>query len=365
MTLKRLLEDRLPQGVSLQLHYLKGKAAPRTPSKKKLKQLIPETHFLAVYEADLLILALDVLVYKSADLTTLYVSKADSTGCHSRQVSLALLIECFLEQLLEQQIGQVRLTLFARAQPQYIFPSSSQNAGKHQLDDRALVQWWIGILERLRRRLKNGSGYLMVPGAESKSVERTYLNTLPVGAWKASYNGSSKTLAKDVLLNFPDDPKGRFLDQLASDKALDTTTLGEFWELMAHRQEMSSGRSIGFIELHLEVHALEQEVAAAEHDYIEVLDKKLGVLRDELEAHTYASREETFRASRHWRTVISSPAGATANPSSVFGQCQSKVGTADKEQADCAPLNGSKKRHAEITQPNVLVPRKKKACQKT
>ncbi|GJC93019.1 H3 K56 histone acetylation protein KAT11 [Colletotrichum higginsianum] len=64
--------------------------------------------------------------------------------------------------------------------------------------------------------------------------------------------------ARCLIPRFPDDPKSRFRDELDEEtgksKQLKTTgqwksvkSLDTFWEMMAYRQECSSGRLTGFI----------------------------------------------------------------------------------------------------------------------
>ncbi|ORY78991.1 histone acetylation protein-domain-containing protein [Protomyces lactucae-debilis] len=356
--LKVLLEAQLPQGIEVAFHYLKGALPPRTPSKKKLKQPLPETQFLTVYEADLLILALEVLVYKAENLTTVYISKADSTGCHSKGVSLSTLALCFLKQLLAQQIGKVRLVLFARSQPQYLFPGSSENEGKHLLGDRELVHWWVGILERLRGISKDATACIIVPGSDDQEVERTYLAGYKAG-WRVGFTDSPQALAKDVLLRFPDDPKARFLDQLSLDKAIDTTSLAQFWELMAYRQEMSSGRSVAFLQLDT-VSEYPADTNVPSWDFLDLSDKKLAMLRDELGAQTFTSREETLLASERWLRLVPASTDGDAKPVCVFGRATLKtVAKADGKTINASKTSEMHKRPASDTQPNILVPRKR------
>jgi len=96
-----------------------------------------------------------------------------------------------------------------------------------------------------------GQGRVYIPGVDKYKIKSYYPEQ---GDWENAAPGVSdglgmEVLARDVIPMFPDDPKARFLDDLKTDGQLATTTLSQFWELMEHRQECSSGRLVGFISL--------------------------------------------------------------------------------------------------------------------
>ena len=110
-----------------------------------------ENHFLTVStdennnETEVIVFGIEALVYTTSHLTTIFVSKADSTGYLHVPTLLKRISTTFLEYLADtRQRPGVRLvlSLFARAQNQYLFPGSVLNTDKHVLDDRALVKWW-------------------------------------------------------------------------------------------------------------------------------------------------------------------------------------------------------------------------------
>jgi regulator of Ty1 transposition protein 109 len=195
------------------------------------------------------------------------------------------------------------VSLFARAQDQYLFPASIDNKNKHVLDDRGLVKWWCRVLdpiiwqyraederkpfaERLASSAAcNGSarspqatakGYLVIPGFEPYDTLR-YLPPPPVANAPRRWATTHPLLGiaphpaappRCLVPHFPDDPKARFLDELDEelpDRGTDAMvadggtpsrssgiwksvkTLDQFWEFMAFRQECSSGRIVGFI----------------------------------------------------------------------------------------------------------------------
>ncbi|KLJ08258.1 hypothetical protein EMPG_16316 [Blastomyces silverae] len=252
---------------------------------------------------ELFIFAIEILVFTTANLTTVFVSKADSTGylyrlklpptakSLMRSISTAVLSH-FVSALQRPGIRLV-LSLFARAQNQYLFPGSVENPGKHILDDRGLVKWWCRVVDPILRRhapetkvdvnghiaeeeknrdteakTTSATAYLIVPGCD-KFESRTFfppsakLDPQTRPRWLNSYPlhqicGSQTAPPRCQVPRFPDDPKARFLLDL-DDEVPDITnetstgqwhsikTIDQFWEMMAYRQECSAGRLVGFL----------------------------------------------------------------------------------------------------------------------
>ncbi|KAK2001039.1 H3 K56 histone acetylation protein KAT11 [Colletotrichum falcatum] len=233
-----------------------------------------------------LVLALEVFIYTTAHSSTFFVSKADSTGYLKllnlpkgtpspiKEVSSAF-VSYLVEQRSRKGIQSV-VSLFARAQDQYLFPGSVEYSGKHVLDDRGLVKWWCKVLDPLLENTPVGKGapwggvkgYLVIPGLDTYET-KAFLPKTPNGAanWvlghaleKISHYTKEYDFvpARCLIPRFPDDPKSRFREELDEEtgksKQLKTTgqwksvkSLETFWEMMAYRQECSSGRLTGFI----------------------------------------------------------------------------------------------------------------------
>ncbi|KAF2646704.1 hypothetical protein P280DRAFT_16930 [Massarina eburnea CBS 473.64] len=329
-----LLADQLPENASFTFHHYstpptKSAALFSAPPHAKSERTYCESHFLAAsivpkdsppsaVPEELLVLAIEVLVYSTKSLTTIFVSKADSTGYISllglprSQAASPLQTICgtfvsWLAKARHREGKKVVVSLFARAQDQYLFAASIENPKKHVLDDRGLVKWWCKVLDpivreyrtqdeakTLKERLANGAaaetsinkevgkggctakGYLVIPGFEhydtlryippspTPSEPRRWATTHPL-LEIAPYPGAPP---RCLIPHFPDDPKARFLDELDDelpDRGTDAMTqeggtpsrsngqwksvrtLDQFWELMAFRQECSSGRIVGFI----------------------------------------------------------------------------------------------------------------------
>lgn len=233
-----------------------------------------------------LVLGIEVLIYTTAHLSTLFVSKADSTGYlhllnlkkgHSSPIKEVC--RAFLRHLVAShhrlEVPNV-INLFGRAQDQYLFPGSIKNGGKHVLDDRGLIKWWCRVLDPLAEssghvvgpnRLKP-HGYIVVPGLDDyetralvpKSADGTsnWVFGHPLEQISHYSRKLDSVPPRCLIPRFPDDPKSRFRDELDEEahqtKAMKSSgswksvkSLDMFWEMMAFRQECSSGRMTGFI----------------------------------------------------------------------------------------------------------------------
>ncbi|KAI1745925.1 hypothetical protein F4680DRAFT_3952 [Xylaria scruposa] len=253
-----------------------------------------EKHFLAVSVTDptkgkdILALALEVYIYTTTFSTTLFVAKADSTGYLHLQPAprgfspIRAVAVAFLHFLVEHRARrrkQLVVNLFARAQSQYIFPGSVENDKKHILDDRGLIRWWCRVLDPLLhvvrqddREARNWSrvhGYLVIPGLDeyetrafvprTDNATRNWSLGHPLELISPYTRGAAaheNVPPRCLIPTYPDDPKARFVDELeeaTSDKTKllggwkTPRTLDQFWEMMAFRQECSSGRMTGFI----------------------------------------------------------------------------------------------------------------------
>ncbi|KAJ5177155.1 histone H3-K56 acetyltransferase [Penicillium canariense] len=308
-----LLAKLLPTGAELTVRHVSSTPAPSDALFAAAPGQDPEptfceNHFLSVSidsskhgGAEIIVFGMEVLVYNTAHLTTIFVSKADSTGfLHllklQQKVSvLRLISSTFLSYLARShQRPGVRLvvSLFARAQDQYLFPGSIENAEKHVLDDRGLIKWWCRALDPILREHEpesvskdskshdqtveaakaSATAYLIVPGCdrfETRSFFPASAKCDPQDRprWLASYplhqmchNPSAPP--RCLVPRLPDDPKTRFLidldDELPGpvegENAPPSTghwksvkSLDQFWEMMSFRQECSAGRLVGFL----------------------------------------------------------------------------------------------------------------------
>ena len=317
-SLQERLAKALPKGCRFIIHHL---STPPTecpaifaaPPGEVAEETYCESHFLSVsIESDgrqLQVFAVEVLIYTTEYLITLFVSKADSTGyLHKLNLpqgtpsSLRVISTTFLQYLIEERRRPDRrlvLSLFARAQNQYLFPGSVENSDKHVLDDRGLIKWWCKVVDSILLAYENHNdalacekdnstigephteshGYIRVPGCDTYET----LSFIPM---MNDTGGKKRWSATDPLCEFcrspqlpercliprlPDDPKARFIEQLDDELPNDLTdpslsqtqdghpttngtgrwksvqSLEQFWEMMSYRQECSSGRLVGFL----------------------------------------------------------------------------------------------------------------------
>ncbi|KAH8652308.1 histone acetylation protein-domain-containing protein [Xylariales sp. PMI_506] len=253
-----------------------------------------EKHFLAISitspgqsGVQVLALALEVYIYTTAYSTIIFISKADSTGYLTllnlrrgtpspiREITTTFI--AYLVANRRRKGIQCVVNLFARAQAQYLFPGSVKNKGKHVLDDRGLVKWWCRVLNPLLEQAEptsktwnNIHAYLTIPGLDAYEM-RAFLprSSSTASSWTlghplehiSPYLSDSVTFGARIpprclIPIYPDDPKARFvleLEESTSERAKlaggwkSPKTLDEFWEMMAFRQECSSGRMTGFV----------------------------------------------------------------------------------------------------------------------
>ncbi|KAF7189924.1 Histone acetyltransferase [Pseudocercospora fuligena] len=320
-SLKDSLTEALPSTFKCKTRYVYSPPKPCEPLFSALPGKDPEkarlaSHFLTVSvdasslpqagKGDVISFAIEVLVYSTRRLTTIFVSKVDSTSYIPRikpspiKTTVTTFLKWLVSKKLQKNPGRkIVVSLFARAQAQYLFPGSSDDKGKHVLDDRQLIKWWARVLNPI---IPAGEGdpavqyqaYITVPGYE-KSELRQFMppgsNTGEKPRWVsgnplpelARTRGVPEHAPPRCLLpRFPDDPKARFISDLdeeigisqdaevtispskrKSGKWKSVTGLDQFWEQMEFRQECSSGRVVGFLWLVISPKKLDDESSEA------------------------------------------------------------------------------------------------------
>lgn len=316
------------------------------------------THLYLASQHGRLILALELMLFNDKDFSTIYVSKVDTTGCHDTSTTGLSPISSLVKTIMQHFVSYcarhdrpVRIQLFAKSQPQYLFPYSSQNAKKHILSDAGLVKWWLKILDKIRvecsRDDAQARGYLFIPGFDQVSTRR-FLPSDGRESWKVGYPYNPHDIASDVITRYPDDPKDRFLTQLKADKLEHQTTVEQFWEMMAFRQEMASGHTIGFITLDLKVDASQVELLDCA-----VSNKTYDRIAYEIKSESYASDSETLAATTKLTAAFDSIKGS--KPLLVIGLRDTTSSSTTSQQV----VNTLQPRKRQIHSANVLVPRKK------
>lgn len=301
----------LPKGHKFSIYHIstpptKTDAIYLAPPDERADRTYCENHFLAISidapvlsqspnETDqssdgssrkqVLVLGIEIFIYTTAFTTTLFVSKADSTGyLHLLKLpkgtpspirEIPAVFISFLIEKRRRRDAQFVVNLFARAQDQYLFPGSVDHGSKHVLDDRGLIKWWCRVLNPLLESPPKGTvtpgkrikAYVVVPGLDTYETRAFVPRSGVSSSWSFAHpleRISHYTREFDwvpprcLIPHFPDDPKSRFVDELDEEAAKSAAmksagtwksvkTLDMFWEMMAYRQECSSGRLTGFI----------------------------------------------------------------------------------------------------------------------
>ncbi|KAL9128770.1 MAG: hypothetical protein Q9217_002619 [Psora testacea] len=313
-SLQECLNKVLPKGCQFTLHHLSTPPSPSSaifapPPGQKPDETYCESQFLSISihhnGHPLQVFAIEVLIYTTEYLTTLFVSKADSTGyLHFLDLPkgtpspLKTISTSILHYLISERKRSDRrlvLSLFARAQNQYLFPASVENSHKHVLDDRGLIRWWCRVVDPVlggdvaeseeakedRWPQTSAMGYLRVPGYDAYETKAFFpkcaiwRSTLPA-RWRVADPLQDLSLSPDLperclIPRFPDDPKARFVETLDDELLVELRedpqsqsrhgasrmtnngrwrsirSLDQFWDAMSFRQECSSGRLVGFL----------------------------------------------------------------------------------------------------------------------
>lgn len=195
-------------------------------------------------EERVFVCAVEAFIYTipSTSSSIVYISKVDSTGQGTgiRPNPTRALVVSLLQYYTApatRPASHVWVHVFARAQNQYLFPNSIDYPGKRVLRDINLCKWWKESLEQVARQTDPGGVrlYYLLPGyssLEARAMLRQYAtNTATAYPWTYShpYNQTyapfpcggapgedgSPSIAQ-LIPSLPDDPKARFLDEIAS-----------------------------------------------------------------------------------------------------------------------------------------------------
>jgi regulator of Ty1 transposition protein 109 len=328
--------------------YQFAKPRPRTYVQDVLV-LLSEQSSKTPNEQRVLVTAIEANLYHvpSTSNAILYVCKVDSTGQTSGVSPTKALVRAFLNYYADPAtrplpgVKNVWIQLFARAQGQYLFPNSVMWEGKKPLSDVRLCAWWKRMLAQVALDVikstattENATSDSSTTGVTNTSIKAYYI--LP-GYSQLEAEYSLKVVSSDVaweyghpytlqdtstlpcppctsqvrnlghyIPHFEDDPKSRFLDEIAyttsgevkspvrkraktatsvddarqretkdrdlgdngKEKEKDDRPLGElgkvtadeFWERMSFRQECVAGAVTGFFSVVVSTKKLEPHV---------------------------------------------------------------------------------------------------------
>ncbi|OZJ06283.1 hypothetical protein BZG36_00810 [Bifiguratus adelaidae] len=144
-----------------------------------------------------------------------YIAKVDTSG-YVPQTPLGTptrptrhLIEAYLSCLPPSEVY-----LFARAQPQYLFHASANNAQKRALNDRQLIRWWKDVLGSISSAKTERWWY--IPGVDTENEAKSLISDrTAAGHWVYGYPYAKTDDAWTMIPRFPDDPKTRLLKSYA------------------------------------------------------------------------------------------------------------------------------------------------------
>ncbi|KAK1231206.1 hypothetical protein PQX77_005732 [Marasmius sp. AFHP31] len=199
--------------------------------------------------------AIEACVYNvtATSSAILYISKVDSTGQGASPSPTATLVRSFLLYYADPAtrpitVDHLWIQLFARAQNQYLFPNSSDFAGKRPLSDVKLCGWWkrvfTSVATELKPRLPEKAlvqlyylipGYSQLEADHSLKIAASPSTSHDTLSWTYSHpysqtdiplpcppdrHGSSSTSTAcrnlgTFIPSFDDDPKSRFIDEIA------------------------------------------------------------------------------------------------------------------------------------------------------
>ncbi|AET41557.1 H3 histone acetyltransferase RTT109 Ecym_8275 [Eremothecium cymbalariae DBVPG len=148
---------------------------------------------------------------------------------------------------------KTKIALFTRPEPQYLFPDSSKNPKKHILSGDQLLKWWLSIIDTLIVRhfsTADTKATVQIPG-EDKSIIKHYFRNTSFKNWEVGniMSNNPNDLAINKIPIYPDDPKGRFLEELQEDapKRLEKMKILSFWVELQARQEFRLGVVVSVI----------------------------------------------------------------------------------------------------------------------
>lgn len=341
-SLTDLLAEVLPKHTKITVRHISTPPSVREALFSAAPGCLPGTtfcehHFLAVtlkqsdavsdqttegdsaVDDEVIVYGIEVLIYTTDRLTTLFVSKADSTGylhnllkkgINTKPSLLRLISTTFLSWLVDTRRRpgvRLVLSLFARSQNQYLFAGSIHNPGKHVLDDRGLVKWWCRVVDPILRKYdpegvpseqqmasaKGGTcerscverksvatAYLVVPSCDLHETRAFFppaarapgVDDPKRPRWRSTYPHHQicpdpTAPPRCLIPRFPDDPKARFLidlDDELPENVLQKSDQGKEEQHLSPQADGLSGhwKSVKSLEQFWEMMSFRQECSA-------------------------------------------------------------------------------------------------------
>ncbi|ODV89454.1 hypothetical protein CANCADRAFT_139735 [Tortispora caseinolytica NRRL Y-17796] len=254
------LANCLPENYRFFLSESRTKEVPRklTLAKDAAKGT-GSTRLYLLEHKDLAVFGLEVEIYNEPDLVTIFISKADTTGYYYMQepkpptLSIRRIAQVILAEIIKEfPDRKVRLCIFTRPEKQYLFGLSSKCPHKHILSGLQLLKWWISVAENVVQNVCEHSSlhkYALSPGMDDADMKRL-LDHVPgwqIGTVFCPKEEQDTVKAVDVIPQFSDDPKTRFVNAIETDHRKDEVTVKMFLEEIQGRQEFRLAQTVGII----------------------------------------------------------------------------------------------------------------------
>lgn len=183
--------------------------------------------------------------YTTTSKTLHYIEKIDTTT-PPPSLARALVRGYVAYALHASATHETSIHIFARPQPQYLFPKSAENVAKRRLSGPQLVRWWLRTLSLPTGDLPSCNRYWIVPGLTAREAERMVRPELgsDASSWLYGWSHNPAEDPKRTIPRFPDDAKTRVLEMFPPNEPL---TLSDFTEVLAETPECSQGNISGFI----------------------------------------------------------------------------------------------------------------------
>jgi regulator of Ty1 transposition protein 109 len=343
-----------------------------------------------------MVTAIEASVYHvpSTSSLVLYIGKVDSTGQGSQPSPTVALVRALLAYYanpLTRPIPAKHLWihLFARAQGQYLFPNSSEFAGKRPLSDIKLCAWWKRVLSDVARETLSKvaalnlyhlfPGYTEIEASNALKYASKSVSSSGDVTWTYGHPYSQTDIPLPCprsregqnlgwfIPSFDDDPKSRFLDDIAYNTEgeikspvrkrarrdsneekekdaplgeLNKASADEFWERMSFRQECVSGAITGFFAVGIKsVEDGEMATAALGPGLVspQMIKRVLASLTTGVE---FSTAERAARATETLESTIKrlcEGIGAVHTPIVSGGRAATERQTPEREQDPPAP----------------------------
>ncbi|KAH8104823.1 histone acetylation protein-domain-containing protein [Cristinia sonorae] len=204
-----------------------------------------------------LVTAIEANVYNvpSTSCGILYISKVDGTAQGIAPSPTSTLVKALIRFYADPKtrpihVDTIWVQLFARAQSQYLFPNSAEFEKKKPLSDVMLCKWWRRVFGEVAQGLVSGGSegtaeegkikarlYYVLPGYNKLEAEQSLKLSLtatsssssqPQPQWTYGHpytqteiplpcppNPKGHTGLGHFIPSFDDDPKNRFMDEIA------------------------------------------------------------------------------------------------------------------------------------------------------